>query len=83
MPGPVGAVVSGVKRCVVSGVAVGGGGARGEVGTRGDKSRRRAVEGRGVAVGERRGVSGGVRGGWGRSVEDRGACQAGQRPSSG
>lgn len=63
MPGPVRTVVSGVKGCVVSGVAVGGGGARGEVGTRGDKSRRGAVEGRGVAVGERRRVSGGVRGG--------------------
>lgn len=63
MPGPVGTVVSGIEGCVVGRVVVGGGGTRSEVGTRGRKPRRGAVVAWGIAVGGRRGVGGGVRGG--------------------
>ncbi len=48
---PVRAVVSGVEGSVVGGVTVGAGGARGEVGAGGSKSRGGAVEDRGIAVG--------------------------------
>ena len=54
MPGPVRTVVSGVQGRVVGRVAVGGGGARGEVGARWRKSRRGAIIGRGIALGGRR-----------------------------
>ena len=83
MAGSVRTVVSGVEGCVVSRVAVGGGGARCEVGARGGESRRGAVERRGIAMGEGRGVGRGVRGGRRRTVKDRGACEGGRRPSSG
>lgn len=58
MTGTVG-TVSGIEGCVVGRVAVGGGGGtRHEVGARGHKTRRGAIEGRAIAVGGRRGVGG-------------------------
>lgn len=61
MLGAIGTVVSGIKGCVVAGMAVRGGGTRSEVGARRHKTWRGGVVSRGVAVGGRRGVEGGVR----------------------
>lgn len=63
MAGPVRTIESGVEGSVVAGVAVGSGGARGEVGARRCKTWRGAVVGRGIDVRGRRGVWGRVRGG--------------------